>query len=177
MDLAVRTGRSPSTIIPELRELMRNASPELATANFTTMEQVVEDSYGSQQLAAHLLETFGAAALLLCVSGIYGLLAYLVSQRTRELGLRIALGARRGDIMNLILRQAGWLLLAGSGAGLGLSWLSSLLFQTFLYGVPAHDPWTMAAVTAVLLAGGLSAASLPARRAADLDPMQALRAE
>jgi ABC-type antimicrobial peptide transport system permease subunit len=79
--------------------------------------------------------------------------------------------------MNLILRQAGWLLLAGSGAGLGLAWLSSLLFQTFLYGVPAHDPWTMAAVTTVLLAGGLSAASLPARRAANLDPMQALRAE
>jgi predicted permease len=177
MDLAVRTGRNPSTIIPELRDLMRNASPELATANFTTMEQVVEDSYGSQQLAAHLLESFGAAALLLCVSGLYGLLAYLVSQRTRELGLRIALGARSADIMGLILRQAGWLLLAGSGAGLGLSWLSSLLFQTFLYGVPAHDPWTMAAVTAILLAGGLSAASLPARRAANLDPMQALRAE
>jgi predicted permease len=177
MDLAVRTGRSPSTITPELRDLMRNATPELATANFTTMEQVVEDSYGNQQLAAHLLETFGAAALLLCVSGIYGLLAYLVSQRTRELGLRIALGARRADIMSLILRQAGWLLLAGSGAGLGMAWLSSLLFETFLYGVPAHDPWTMAAVTAVLLAGGLSAAYLPARRAANLDPMQALRAE
>lgn len=79
--------------------------------------------------------------------------------------------------MNLILRQAGWLLLAGSGAGLALAWLSSLLFQTFLYGVPAHDPWTMAAVTVVLLTGGLSAASLPARRAANLDLMQALRAE
>jgi predicted permease len=177
MDLAVRTGRSPSTIIPELRELMRRASPELVTANFTTMEQVVEDSYGSQQLAAHLLEIFGAAALLLCVSGIYGLLAYLVSQRTRELGLRIALGARRADIMSLILRQAAWMLLVGSSAGLGLAWLSSRLFQTFLYSVPVHDPWTMAAVTTILLVGGLSAASLPARRAANVDPMQALRAE
>ncbi len=177
MDLAVRTDRSPAAMIPQLRELMRRASPELAGSNFTTMDQVVEDSYGSQQLAAMLLEIFGGAALLLCVAGIYGLLAYLVTQRTRELGLRIALGAQRGDVMWLVLRQAGWMLLAGSVAGLILAYLSSLLLRTFLYGVKPHDPWTMSAVTLLLLGGGLMSAYFPARRAAGIDPMQALRSE
>ena len=177
MDLAVRTDRSPAAMIPQLRELMRKTSPELAGSNFTTMDQVVEDSYGSQQLAARLLEIFGGAALLLCVAGIYGLLAYLVTQRTRELGLRIALGAQRGDVMWLVLRQAGWMLLAGSVAGLILAYLSSLLLRTFLYGVKPHDPWTMGAVTLLLLGGGLTSAYFPARRAAGIDPMQALRSE
>ncbi len=177
MDLAVRTERSSASIVPELRELLRNASPEFAASNFTTMDQVVEDSYGSQQLAARLLEIFGGAALLLCVAGIYGLLAYLVTQRTKELGLRIALGAQRGEVMWLVLRQASWMLLTGSVVGLILAYLSSLLLRTFLYGVKPHDPWTMGAGTLLLLGGGLAAAYLPARRAASVDPMQALRTE
>ena len=111
MDLAIRTDRSPSSIIPELRDLMRQASPELSDSTFTTMDQVVEDSYGSQQLAARLLIVFGGSALLVCITGIYGLLAYLVAHRTKELGLRIALGAQRGDVMWLVLRQASWMLL------------------------------------------------------------------
>lgn len=177
MDLAVRTERSSASIVPELRELLRNASPELAASNFTTMDQVVEDSYGSQQLAARLLEIFGGAALLLCVAGIYGLLAYLVTQRTKELGLRIALGAQRRNVMWLVLRQASWMLLSGAGVGLILAYLSSLLLRTFLYGIEPHDPWTMGAVTLLLLSGGLAAAYLPARRAASVDPIHALRAE
>jgi putative ABC transport system permease protein len=92
MDIAVRTERNPASITPELRELMRKASPELANSTFTTMEHVVEDSYGSQQLASRLLEIFGGAALVLCIADIYGLLAYL-TERTRELDVRIALGA------------------------------------------------------------------------------------
>jgi predicted permease len=177
MDLAVRTERSPSSVVPELRRLMEDASPELATSNFTTMDQVVEDSYGSQQLAARLLQMFGGCALLLCVAGVYGLLAYLVTQRTRELGLRIALGAQRSDVMWLVLRQATWMLLVGSGIGLVLAYLSSVLLKTFLYGVKPNDPWTMGVVTLLLTGGGLAAAYLPARRAAGVDPMQALRTE
>jgi predicted permease len=177
MDLAVRTERSPSLIIPELRELMRSASPELSTSTFTTMDQIVEDSYGSQQLAARLLMLFGGSALLLCVAGIYGLLAYMVTQRTRELGLRIALGAQRSDVAWLVLRQACWMLIVGSGAGLVLAYLTSLLLSNFLYGVRPHDPWTMGMVTLLLLMGGLAAAYVPARRAAMVDPMEALRAE
>jgi ABC-type antimicrobial peptide transport system permease subunit len=177
MDLAVRTDRSPSSILPELRELMRKASPELADSTFTTMDQVVEDSYGSQQLAARLLIVFGGAALLVCITGIYGLLAYLVAHRTKELGLRIALGAQRSNVMALVLRQAAWMLLAGSTLGLILAYMTSLLLRTFLYNVTAHDPWTMAAVTLLLAAGGLAASFIPARRAAMVDPIEALRTE
>jgi putative ABC transport system permease protein len=177
MDLVVRTERSPSSIIAELRSVMHDASPELSTSNFTTMEQIVEDSYGSQQLAAKLLIVFGGSALLLCITGIYGLLAYLVTQRTRELGLRIALGAQRGHVMGIVLRQASWMLLAGASVGLILAYMTSLLLRTFLYGITPHDPWTMGSVTLLLLVGGLSAAYLPARRAAMVDPMQALRTE
>jgi predicted permease len=177
MDLAVRTDRSPSSIIPELRDLMRQASPELSDSTFTTMDQVVEDSYGSQQLAARLLIVFGGSALLVCVTGIYGLLAYLVAHRTKELGLRIALGAQRGGVMWLVLSQASWMLVIGSTLGLILAYMTSLLLRTFLYEITAHDPWTMAAVTALLVAGGLAAAYIPARRAAMVDPMEALRTE
>ncbi len=177
MDLAVRTERDPTSIVPELRAIMRAAGPELMGSSFTTMDQVVEDSYGSQQLAARLLEIFGGAALLLCVSGIYGLLAYLVTQRTRELGVRIALGAQRGQVIWLVMRQAVWMLLTGGAAGLMLAYLSSLVLRTFLYGVRPHDPWTMGTVTLLLLSSGLAAAYFPARRAARVDPMRALRTE
>jgi predicted permease len=177
MDLAVRTERDPALVVPELRAIMRQANPELFNSNFTTMDQVVEDSFGNQNLAAHLLQIFGGAALLLCVSGIYGLLAYLVTQRTREMGLRIALGAQRGQVIWLVMRQALWMLLSGAMAGLLLAWLASLVLRTFLYGVQPHDPWTMGAVTLLLLMSGLAAAYFPARRAARVDPMQALRTE
>jgi predicted permease len=177
MDLAVRTERDPAAMTPELRRLMREASPELANSNFTTMEQVVEDSYGSQQLAARLLEIFGGTAFVLCIAGIYGLLAYLVTQRTRELGIRIALGAQRSRLMSMVLRQAGAMLIAGLAVGLLLAYATSRIVGTLLYGVKPHDPWTMAAVTLILLAGGLAAACIPARRAAAVDPMVALRSE
>jgi predicted permease len=177
MDIAVRTQRNPASLTPELRDLMRKASTELANSSFTTMEQVVEDSYGSQQLASRLLEIFGGTALVLCIAGIYGLLAYLVTQRTRELGIRIALGAQRSRLMAMVLRQAGGILLWGLGVGLMLAYVSARLLHTLLYGVTVHDPWTMAAVTLILLAGGLAAAYVPARRAAGVDPMEALRSE
>jgi predicted permease len=177
MDLAVRTERDPAAMTPMLRRVMREASPELANSTFTTMDQIVEDSYGSQQLAARLLEIFGGTALVLCIAGIYGLLAYLVTQRTRELGIRIALGAQRGRVMVMVLRQAGGMLLCGLGVGLMLAYMSARLLHTLLYGVTVHDPWTMGAVTLMLLTGGLGAAYVPARRAAGVDPMEALRSE
>jgi predicted permease len=177
MSLAVRTRRNPAAVIPELRDVMRQASPKLANSTFTTMEQVVEDSYGSQQLTARLLEIFGGTALVLCIAGIYGLLAYLVTQRTRELGIRIALGAQRTRLMAMVLRQAGGMLMAGLAAGLLLAYATSRLVSTLLYGVKPHDPWTMTAVALILLMGGLAAACIPARRAAGVDPMVALRSE
>jgi predicted permease len=177
MDLAVRTSRPPAEMIPELRKILRQASPELQNATIATMDQIVEDSYGSQRLAAHLLEIFGGSALLLCVVGLYGLLAYLVTQRTRELGVRIALGASRGDLLWLVMRQAGAMLLLGVALGSGLALASGRLVGGFLYGVSAHDGATLVAAAMLLLISGLTAAYLPARRAAGADPMEALRAE
>ncbi|HEX3437806.1 MAG TPA: ABC transporter permease [Pseudacidobacterium sp.] len=177
MDLVIRTDRDPKAIIPEIREVLRQGDPALAGSNFTTMDQVVEDSYGSQILAAHLLEIFGGSALLLCVAGLYGLLAYVVSQRTRELGIRLALGAQRGDLVWMVLRQASVMLVTGVVIGMGLALASGSIVGSYLYGVSTHDGWTLGAVSAVLVLSGLLAAYLPARRAAMVDPMEALRAE
>ncbi|QNI32601.1 ABC transporter permease [Alloacidobacterium dinghuense] len=177
MDLAVRTDRDPKVMIPELREVLRQADPALAGSNFTTMNQVVEDSFGSQRLAAHLLEIFGGSALLLCVAGLYGLLAYVVSQRTRELGVRLALGAQRGDLLWLVLRQASVMLVSGVVIGLGLALASGRVVRSYLYGVSARDGWTLGFVALTLMSIGLLAAYLPARRAAMVNPMEALRAE
>jgi len=141
------------------------------------MDQIVEDSFGSQRLAAHLLEVFGGVALLLCLAGLYGLLAYVVSRRTHELGVRIALGAQRSNVQWLVLRQAGALVIAGVVAGLALALLSLRLVGSYLYGVSTHDGWTLAAVAALLLGGALLAAWQPVRRAANVNPVEALRAE
>ena len=177
MDIAVRTGRSPDAVIPELRETLRQADSALAGSNFTTMNHVVEDSYGSQTLAAHLLELFAGSALLLCVAGLYGLLAYVVGQRTRELGVRFALGAQRSDVVWLVMRQAGVMVVTGVVIGLAMALAAGRLVRSYLYGVSAHDGWTLAAVAVVLMVSGALAAYLPALRAAGVDPVEALRAE
>jgi hypothetical protein len=177
MEMAVRTHRPPAQMIPELRAAMKAADPALEGSEFTTMDQIVEDSYGSQALAAHLLETFAGAALLLCVAGLYGLLAYVVSQRSREMGVRFALGAQRGDVVWLVMRQAGVMVATGTVIGLAMALAAGRLLRSYLYGVSAHDGWTLAAVAVVLVASGAVAAYLPAMRAADVDPMEALRAE
>lgn len=177
MDLVMRTGRDPAALIPDVRAAVREASPELANATFTTMDQIVEDSFGSQRLAAQLLEFFAGSALLLSVAGIYGLLAWIVTQRTREMGVRIALGAHRANLLWLVLRQAAVMLLVGIGAGTVLALSSARLLSSYLYGVSAHDAWTIAAAATLLFVSGIVAAWLPARRAASVDPMQALRAE
>jgi predicted permease len=177
MDLAVRTERPSTSIVPELKELMRRASPDLANTNFTTMDQIVEDSYGNQQLIARLLIVFGGAALLLCLSGIYGLLSQLVSQRTREIGVRMALGAGRGQVIGMVLRQAGGMLTAGALLGFSMVYFTGSIVKGFLYGVAPYDAWTLAAVGGLLFASGLAAAYLPAKQAAAIDPIEALRTE
>lgn len=177
MNLAIRTTRRPSEIIPELRNAFRSASPELAQSTFTTMDQVLADSYGDRRLAAHLLQFFGASALFLCIGGLYGLLAYLVTQRTRELGVRLALGAQKRQMIWLIMRHATLILLSGCAIGLGISFVGTRLVADLLYGVNTHDAWTIMAATLLLAGAGMSAAYIPARRAANVNPMEALRSE
>ena len=177
MDLAVRTVRDPSEVIRELRNVLRASSSDLAESRFTTMEQVVEDSFGSQKMAAELLEIFAASALLLTVTGIYGVLAYFVAQRQRELGVRIALGAQQWNIVNLILQQAGWMLMTGLILGAAVAYLMSKWLKVFLYGVKSGDPWTMVSVAVILLLGGLMSSLVPAWRAASVNPADIIRAE
>lgn len=177
VELAVRTVNDPAKFIPDLRRAMGEFSPDLKESRIATMDQVVEDAMGSQVLAAHLLEIFAGAALAVALAGLYGLLTYLVAQRTPELGVRIALGAQRGRIIQLVLKQAGGLLLGGAAIGTILAWFSSRTLSTFLYGVKPGDVWTMLGVGGVLLVSGFMAAYLPARRAAHVDPMEALRRE
>ena len=177
MDLALRTERTPASIIPELRSLLRQSSPELADATFTNMDRIVQDSYGSQTLAAHLLEVFGGTALLLCISGLYGLLAYVVTQRTREIALRVAVGAQRGQVLWLVLRQAGVLVIVGVTIGTMVAIASGRFLRGFLYGVAEHDILTLTVVASLMLASGGLAAYFPARKAASVSPMEALRAE
>jgi predicted permease len=175
VEIAVRTVTDPAKFIPEIRSAMMEVSPDLKTSAFQTMDQVVEDSMGNQLLAAHLLEIFGGAALVVALAGLYGLLSYLVAQRRQELGVRIALGAQRARILQLVLKQAGWMLVSGAVIGLALAYFANRALAAFLYGVKPGDVLTMLAVSAVLFVSGMLAAYLPARRAAQVDPMEALR--
>ena len=177
MELAVRTQTSPGAMIPELRQAIHQQNPNLAVGNFTTMSQAVEDSLGSQRLAARVLGVFGGLALLITVVGLYGLLSYSVVQRTQEIGIRMALGADRAQVMRMVLRQAFAVLSIGIAIGLALAFWSSRLLHGFLYGTKQYDPWTLILVPAVLVVFGIVATFIPARRAASIDPMQALRSE
>jgi predicted permease len=177
MDIAVRTHLAPEAAFRVVRDAVHQLNPNLAFAEQTTMQQVVDSSLGPQTLAARLLGIFGVVALLIAVAGIYGLLAYSVSQRTRELGVRLALGAQRENILWLVLRHALLLLATGMAVGLGVAWAASGVLRSFLYGAIGYDAATVLLVIVALGLCGMTASYLPARRAASVNPVEALRSE
>jgi predicted permease len=177
MEVAVRTKAEPRELILELRKGIQLANPHLAIGECTTMAEAVEDSIGAQKLAGLVIGVFGGLVLLITVVGLYGLLSYLVAQRTQEIGIRMALGADRSKVAGLVVRQALLLMVAGTAIGVGLAFASNRLLQRFLFGVSAMDPWTIGLASLGLVTCGVLAAVLPAKRAATINPVEALRTE
>jgi putative ABC transport system permease protein len=177
MNVGVRTRLPAADAEKAIRSAVHELQPEIGIDKLEPMRQVVDDSMGNQTLAARLLALFALAALLIAVAGIYGLLSYSVSQRTREFGVRLALGAPQSHLHWLVLQHALMLLGMGIAAGIALAVLASSVMRAFIYGFHGYDLFTVFAVAAILALCGLGASYLPARRAAKVDPMVALRTE
>ena len=177
--LIVRTSEDEKSLLPTLVAAIHEIDPGIGTMNETTMADRINDSPTAylHRSSAWLVGGFAFLALLLGVVGLYGVIAYSVSQRTREIGVRMALGAQRRSVYQLIMKEAGWLVGAGIAAGLLCSIAAATLIRELLFGVRTWDAATLAAVSAVLASAAMLASYIPARRAAQIDPMVALRYE
>ena len=171
----VRSSMAPSTLTATVRDVLAKVDPTLPLYSVRTMSEVMEIERRGEQIMPRLLGVFGAVALLLAIMGVYGVMSYSVSQRTQEMGVRMALGAQRTDILRLVLRQGGLLTLIGMIVGLALSAGATRALSFFLFGVSAYDPLIFGGVTASLTAAALLATFIPARRAVRVDPLVALR--
>ncbi len=177
MAVAVRTAGDPERYVNQMREAVRSADPELPISGVRTMEELIEQSVGQRKLSMMLLSLFSGIALVLASIGIYGVMSYSVTQRSRELGVRIALGARQSDVLRLVLRQGMSLALVGIAIGVGAALLLTRLIQSQLFGVRASDPLTFVAVALLLGGTALIANLVPALRAMRVDPAVVLREE
>jgi putative ABC transport system permease protein len=177
MTILVRTASDPLSIASPARAALQQLDPELPLASVATMDQLLADSLSRSRFTMLLLGIFAAVALVLAAVGIYGLIAYSVTQRTQELGIRIALGAQRRDVLRLVLRQGTRLTLLGVAIGVLAALSLSRLLGTLLFGVSATDPFTFAGVAGLLAFVALLACFIPARRATRVDPIIALRYE
>jgi len=167
--------RGSIPVATEMRSVFHQNAPGFALDEFKSMQDTVESSTFSQRLGLYLVGSFAGLAVAMVFAGLYGVLSQLVSYRKREIGVRMALGATRVSVAQLVLRQGSILVGAGLGIGLALSLATGRLLKSFLYQVQPLDIWTYAAVIVALAVIGLTAALLPARKAASIEPMQALR--
>ena len=177
MTILVRTSNDPLTLVSAARNELQQMDPEQPMAAVVTMEQLLGDSLSRSRFTMLLLAIFAAAAVLLASVGIYGVIAYGVTQRTQEFGIRIALGAGRRDVLRLVLRQGARLALVGIGLGTVLALILSKFLATLLYGISPTDPLTFVGVAFLLGFVALAACYVPAQRAMRVDPMVALRYE
>jgi macrolide transport system ATP-binding/permease protein len=177
--VAVRTAQDEKSILPLMVSTLRQLDPNLGVYAEATMQQQMDSSQSAliHSFSTWLVGGFAAMALVLSVVGLYGVIAYSVSQRTREIGVRMALGAQRASVYQMVMKQAGWLTLMGVGVGLLCAVGACLLMRNVLFGVAAWDAPTLAGVAGVLGFASLLASFLPARRAASVNPCDALRAE
>jgi predicted permease len=175
--VVLRTQGDPTAIMGQVRETVKEIDPRQVVYNVQTMDDVVATSYAARRLTMILLAVFATLALVLACVGIYGVISYFVGQRTQEIGIRMALGAQRGDILYLVLGEGTKMALVGAAVGILTSLLLTRLMARQLFGVKAHDPLTYAGVVAVLMLVAIVACYIPARRAAKVDPMKSLRRE
>ena len=175
--LVIHTTGSPGALLPQVRREMAALDKSVPIAGAQTLAQHVADSLWQQRLAAGLIGLFGVLALTLATIGLYGVVSQSVAQRTRELGIRVTLGAKRGDILNLVLGQGLTLTFVGIFLGLGISMISTRTMRGLLHGVSPYDPLTLALTCVVLAAAALVASYIPAQRATKVDPIVALRYE
>jgi len=167
--------RGDIPVAAEMRSVFHQIAPGFALDNFQTMQEAVEQNTFSQRLGLYLVGSFAGLAVAMVFAGLYGVLSQLVSYRRREIGVRMALGATRASVAQLVLRKGSVLVGGGLGVGLVLAFAAGRLVKSFLYQVQPLDMLTYAAVVVALAAIGLTASLLPARKAASIEPMQALR--
>jgi putative ABC transport system permease protein len=177
MELAVRTSSDPLSMAASLREQVHQLDKDQSVADMRTLDQVVSASLAQRRLNTLLLTGFAALALLLAAIGVYGVISYAVEQRTREIGIRMALGATRGKVFRLVVGEGMLLALIGLGVGLVAAFGLARLMTSLLYGVAPSDPVTFLAVSILLSGVAFVASYIPARRATKVDPMVALRYE
>ena len=175
--VALRSRREPLALLEPARQTLRRLDPEVPLARARSMEQLVALAVARPRFYLTLLAAFAAAALVLAAIGVYGVMAFAASRRVREIGIRVALGAQRRDILRLLLAESGRLALCGIALGAAGTLAAARLLAGLLHGVEPRDPATLAGVAALLFAVALTAAWLPARRAAGVEPTTALRAE
>jgi predicted permease len=177
MNILVRTGQNPTSVIGTVRRQVQSLDNNLPFSGAETPKQELDKYLGEERSLAALLSTFGALALILTAVGLYGTTSYTVSRRTREMGIRIALGARRDNLLWMVLRETSGTVTIGVAIGTAASLIAARLIASKLFGVGMSDPMTISIVILFMFATALAAAYIPARRATNVDPMEALRHE
>jgi ABC-type antimicrobial peptide transport system permease subunit len=173
--IEVRTEGAPLALVGSIREAVKEVDPNLPIASVTTQTANIEGRFVRERLFAQAYTVFGAIALLLASIGLFGLMSYNVGRRTSEMGIRMALGAQRFDVIQLVMRESLVLVVAGVVAGATIAIASTRFIEPMLFSVAARDPSTFASAAAVMLLVSAIAAYLPARRASRVDPVIALR--
>jgi len=175
--MQVRTSGRPESTIAAVRDQVQSLDTNLALTNLNTIEELIDQGLWAPRVGAALLAVFGALALLLAVIGVYGVLSYSVNQQTREIGIRMAMGARTGSVLSLVIGQGMRLALVGLALGLLIAFVTMRVLSSLLFGVSAHDPVTFAGVSMILATAAILGCYIPARRAAKVNPITALRYE
>jgi putative ABC transport system permease protein len=177
MSYVVRSTTSLSGMAPSVRRAIDTVDPQLALAQVRSLQDALDGASAQMAFTMVLLAIAAGVALTLGVIGIYGVMSYVVTQRTGEIGVRLALGAEPATVAGMIVRQGGLVALAGIAVGLAAAWAGSRLIESLLYGISSHDPVVFTTTTLTLLAVAMVACWLPARRAARLNPLEALRTD